>query len=359
MKITVDNYEAYFLDYLEGQLDSEELSELSLFLSLHPELKAQIENSEIIPIHANSQTYKYKASLKKFDFTSISNYNFNDYCIAFYEHLLTPQKVKALKVFCDQNPNRKTDFEAYRKVYVKPQLSLKYKGKKNLYKKLTVQRPVPTRLLYIVSLAASVTLIMIFYWINTNKFENRKSPIAVLNTKNRMLPETNPTNSEITHQTQKVNTGKKIVNISRSSTHESKNHTTIGPIQSNREELSLALLPSLEAKLIETQNYSNAKLMESQKVPESEVQHDPQTLTATVGNTLEKIRSGVLNLDYLNVKDNKGNISLIKLAKAGITGINKFTESNMSLKEQTDSTGNITAYSFNSEIIKFQKSIRN
>ena len=42
-KIDLNNYEAYFLDLMEGTLSAEEKHDLFAFLELHPELKAEME----------------------------------------------------------------------------------------------------------------------------------------------------------------------------------------------------------------------------------------------------------------------------------------------------------------------------
>ena len=45
--ITKNNYEAYMLDYVEEKLSPELTNELMLFLENNPEIKMEIEKSEI------------------------------------------------------------------------------------------------------------------------------------------------------------------------------------------------------------------------------------------------------------------------------------------------------------------------
>ena len=47
MKITRDNYEIWFLDYLEGRLNDSEKEELHQFLASHHDLAAELD--EYIP----------------------------------------------------------------------------------------------------------------------------------------------------------------------------------------------------------------------------------------------------------------------------------------------------------------------
>ncbi|NJK98050.1 MAG: hypothetical protein HC905_26890 [Bacteroidales bacterium] len=44
MKIDLNNYEAFFLDFAEGRLDNSSTLEMLAFLRNHPELKAELEN---------------------------------------------------------------------------------------------------------------------------------------------------------------------------------------------------------------------------------------------------------------------------------------------------------------------------
>ncbi len=66
MKITRDNYALFFLDHFEGRLSEADRKELIRFLVLHPDLKAEFDSFEEIPLHDDdSVVFPDKASLKK------------------------------------------------------------------------------------------------------------------------------------------------------------------------------------------------------------------------------------------------------------------------------------------------------
>lgn len=50
MKITINNYEEFALDYLEGNLNTEEHQQFCLFLDQYPEIKESLENFEEIKL---------------------------------------------------------------------------------------------------------------------------------------------------------------------------------------------------------------------------------------------------------------------------------------------------------------------
>ncbi len=64
--ITRDNYEIYFLDYLEGGLSTTLREELQLFLEENPDLKAEFEAFDVVKVPAESVAYTGKTDLKKF-----------------------------------------------------------------------------------------------------------------------------------------------------------------------------------------------------------------------------------------------------------------------------------------------------
>ena len=137
--ITINNYEAFFLDFLEGNLNSEQLSELSLFLALHPELKPELKDYSDLQLQPESKSFKNKTQLKKFTLeeTTVNNSNFDDFCIGYQEHILSDEKLQELIEFCQNKPRLKKDFDDYQKIVLKPDLRVNYKHKKSLYKKTT------------------------------------------------------------------------------------------------------------------------------------------------------------------------------------------------------------------------------
>ena len=68
MKINKNNYEAFLLDYIEGNLSAEETAELMLFLQQHPELETGIDDFKIIAINKEDSVFDSKNELKRNEF---------------------------------------------------------------------------------------------------------------------------------------------------------------------------------------------------------------------------------------------------------------------------------------------------
>ena len=61
--INIQNYEAYFLDFIEGNLDASLQKELDAFLNKHPELKQELEDFEMFTLEAETIEYTKKEAL--------------------------------------------------------------------------------------------------------------------------------------------------------------------------------------------------------------------------------------------------------------------------------------------------------
>jgi hypothetical protein len=66
IKITLNNYEALYLDYLEGNLPTEDVAALLLFLEQHPQLKVDFDSIENLVLSEDSISYSDKSLLKNF-----------------------------------------------------------------------------------------------------------------------------------------------------------------------------------------------------------------------------------------------------------------------------------------------------
>lgn len=66
IKISLNNYEAHYLDYLEGTLPTEDVAALLLFLEQHPQLKVDFDSIENLVLSEGSICYLDKSSLKNF-----------------------------------------------------------------------------------------------------------------------------------------------------------------------------------------------------------------------------------------------------------------------------------------------------
>ncbi len=87
MKINRDNYEAYFIDYLEGNLDEKLVDDFLEFLQQNPDLKEELAMFKSVSLEPEEIKFNKKELLYKNKFDSEDV--FNNTSVAFMEGDLT------------------------------------------------------------------------------------------------------------------------------------------------------------------------------------------------------------------------------------------------------------------------------
>jgi hypothetical protein len=357
MKISLDNYEEFFLDYLDGRLDSEQLSELSLFLNLHAELKHKLCIPENTILKPDMHVYQHKSLIKKLGFeATIDESNFENFCIAYYEHNLSEEKEKQLISYCSYHPDKQKDFDVIQSLSLKPDV-FSYKHKNTLYRRPSQKRSFTVIALRYASLAASVAVLLAVY-INYKPVKTIAPNTLASVTSNV----SNEPKIKVIHPIKTVNNfnKKELYSIIHSKQALAKVDTipnTDYATTSLRVPEIQKQIPLPELKLIKTNNTIFLKDIQLDQVSPLETQLSNTNSLASSNNVLKAIGNKLSNLNGL-ISHNK-KISLFKIAQLGIKGINTLTDSNMTLTEKTDSTRNITALSFESDLLKYHSSRSN
>lgn len=130
MKITRDNYEIYFMDYLDGLLSPEETRDLKAFLLINSDLEELFQETENFRLPPCPEHFPDKASLKKDPCHECPDY----YAIAAAENELSEKDKKVL----GKRVHIST-FQSLVKTYVnlklKPDAGIYFEKKKSLYRK--------------------------------------------------------------------------------------------------------------------------------------------------------------------------------------------------------------------------------
>lgn len=162
MEINRNNYEAWFLDYAEGNLSAEQVADLLLFVEEHPDLKEEFEEDfGDIVLEPETISFDLKDSLKREGESSlITAENVEDYIISNLEGLLDAPEKQALAAFLKANPQFQADRALYAKVYLEADTSIQYPHKARLKKRAAI---VPLFVRYAAAAAVAIFL-MVFGW---------------------------------------------------------------------------------------------------------------------------------------------------------------------------------------------------
>lgn len=163
-RISLFNYESFYLDYLEGNLNEEDTALLMAFLKDHPE--CEVEDEELVSLTDEEFVYSNKDDLKQTsiaDAITLSNIEF--FLISKVEGLLSNEKLVELDAIIAAN-NLSKELGYYQSTQLKPNLNEVYSDKAGLK-----QRKVIVLWPYITSAAAAAIAIFIIWGsglINTN-----------------------------------------------------------------------------------------------------------------------------------------------------------------------------------------------
>lgn len=169
-KIDLNNYEAYFLDFMEGNLAVEEKRDLFDFLEVHPELKSEMENDfgglELFPEFTE---FDHKSSLKIDESDLILSLNtIDELMIASIEGQLSKKHEAQLQAYLQKN-NLGRKYAGYQATILKADPAVQYPDKENLKKETRVIRfPLYARIASI----AAVGLLLIGFAIDWNQLNN-------------------------------------------------------------------------------------------------------------------------------------------------------------------------------------------
>jgi hypothetical protein len=134
--ITHENYEAFYLDYLEGNL-SEDVRLLFLdFLTKNPTLQLSDDSIPVIETTETTIDKEFKTTLYQINtaYAPINHSNYSVFLLAAIENELTPEKTAELNAFLAQNDLAQKEFEQLKMTKLSPDLSQKFPDKKTLKK---------------------------------------------------------------------------------------------------------------------------------------------------------------------------------------------------------------------------------
>jgi hypothetical protein len=185
-KINIENYEAFYLDYLENNLSEEDRVLFELFLEKHPHLIE--ENFEIQPIqelYTGSLSNFEKQTFKVFDDEeTINQLNIEDFIIAYCEGILNPSKTNELLSLINKSHEYKSLLNTYKATILSPDLSIKLETKSSLKKG-------KTRTLYYSLTSVAAILALAIYFFNSNQ------EIQVVRTNKHNIATNSKTNKSI------------------------------------------------------------------------------------------------------------------------------------------------------------------
>lgn len=162
MKITRDNYEPFFLDFLEGNLEENHIDQFLDFMEQNPDLKEELQQVENVCLPDEKIIFSEKNQLYKSE--ADQRIAFENKVVACLEGDLENDERKAFKAYLAEQPELQKEYDLYTKTLLIPDPGIKYPDKQKLYRKSGY-----TILLNWVARAAAVIVLL---WGISSLFQN-------------------------------------------------------------------------------------------------------------------------------------------------------------------------------------------
>lgn len=192
--ISIFNYEAFYLDFLEGTLSEQDTALFLKFMEEHPELRLEDESFVSMDDEFVSLDQTFKENLKQVSFNeaAISLNNVEQFLIAQTEGLLSEHKNAELNVFLAQDPTLLHAQRVYAHTKLTADESIVYAEKSSLKQARRVA------LWPIISLAAAASVAVFFFVGNASlEFGQSAGSTAKINFKGVKTPSSTIENSTI------------------------------------------------------------------------------------------------------------------------------------------------------------------
>jgi hypothetical protein len=172
MTITRENYEVFFIDFIDGKLSPAEVKALNVFLIQNPDLAQELEDMKSFVLEPNQQFFPQKEALKRKEFNRNGIINEFDYlCIAEIENDLSSEEQAHLERIVTLIPELTKQRLHYSNAILIADRKIVYPEKPSL-KRISVINIKRSTLRLAVSIAAGLTLLVgLFTVYSTLNFE--------------------------------------------------------------------------------------------------------------------------------------------------------------------------------------------
>ena len=187
MNINRNNYEEYFLLYVDNELSPEERKAVEQFIAENTDLKQELQLlQDTVLKPERSISFDWKSSLMRPEVHGVVNEsNCEEYFLLYTDNELDETKKSAVEKFVEAHPSYKQTFQLIQLAKLEPDTDIVFPDKSSLYRKQTDDKVVPFT--WWKMLAAAVILLMAglsvwFLFINEPK---NPDPIAKQETPER------------------------------------------------------------------------------------------------------------------------------------------------------------------------------
>ncbi len=131
MKIDRNNYEGFFIDYLEGNLDESMVNDFIEFIQKNPDMKEELSMFDSVLLEPEEMAFEKKDSLykEKYDVEKV----FNHAAVAKVEGDLPVMEEHDFEDYLSRHPEKEKEVALFAKMKLRPDKNIVFQHKKTLY----------------------------------------------------------------------------------------------------------------------------------------------------------------------------------------------------------------------------------
>lgn len=378
MNINKNNYEAFFLDYHEGNLSPLQVADLLLYVEQHPELKEEFESFENVTLDDLSNvSFENKSSLKKGltpPLTTSSVHRtpspkekettpdlqkWDELLIASIEGTLTTQESIFLNQQLSVDAEMQNNYSLFKQTKLVADTTIVYENKEELKRK--ERRIVP--FFYYVAAAASIALLIgLFFIYNNNTSEqnfadktNETKTVPVENNNSNVVVKNNqPIESNVItpNQIASVVKNNSIKIVSKDSPKVAPtivNEQPIINIAENKKENKIEVAPENNSvvKIEEPKINDEQPIAKVENKQPAAINQQPNEFLSLKEVVAQKLKEKTLDEETLAVQKKNGRSKRFTgwdVAQIVTRGISKVTGRDVEVKPTYNDAGDVTAY---------------
>ena len=141
MNINRDNYESWFLLYIDAELSAEEMQEVEAFAAAHPDLQSELDLLLDTRLTDDTPVVFDKSSLLRSEYAAINSSNCEEQFLLYVDEELDATDKTAVETFVLQHPEKQDAFTLLKQTKLQPE-QISFPDKASLYREEKKERPI-------------------------------------------------------------------------------------------------------------------------------------------------------------------------------------------------------------------------
>jgi hypothetical protein len=333
MEINRNNYEQYFIDYLDGNLDPGQEKVLRSFLEFNPDLKEELEGLEKAYLVPAEQSYGDKDVLLK------AADPFEERCIDFMEGQMKQEEEIAFRQLISEDSQREITLKLYQSTILIPDNNIVYAGKSNLLK--PGYRRTAIRMLIPAAAAAAALLFGILLIFGPDGSVPGEQNIPITDA----AEQSNPGQQSLLAKSE--NTTPAVAEVPGEETVETAAENTSADMLAFRETIDISRI----------QPRGISRVMAVSAIPSYALIHKLNDGPGRLEQlALQQVDEG---LKATMALPERAKSALWRIADAGVRGLNQITEEDVELARNVDDDGRTRSLRFETEIFGISTPLQN